>query len=542
MKSGLKSRIAAHVKRHVYRRLFATAAVTVLTLLSVGVAPSEAQERLCDTAFEDCRTPLWTLIDSEPSGTAGGIDMAFWFIQDTSIANKVIDAHRRGVRVRILVDPRSNPQYPPTGDILDQFAAAGIPMRYKPDEGIQHWKMMLFAGQNRVMFSGANFGDFFFLPAIPYQNYIDEVIYFTDDPALLRSFKSKYDDFWMNNVLFANYANIVEPRTRRWGAPAAIDPALNFPPGDWTQDFLFRTAERLNAETQRVDIIMYRITNEGITNAAIDVVRRGVPVRLLHEPNEYRNPARPWDSWNVDRMHVAGVQIRMRRHAGLNHEKAAILVGQGLSIFGSSNWTWPSGNFQTEHNYFTTKAWIFSWFVNHFNRKWNSASEYGPFVPLPPDAPVILWPPDASTQQPTDTAIYWEGGLWAHRYDVYLGTNPNPPLVASNVETGSIEDDIYEYFIPAATLLPGTTYYWRIVGKTMANVTASGPTWSFTTQGTVGPPTVTNVSPSSGPTAGGTNVTITGTNFVAPATVTFGGTAATSVVVVSATSITATTP
>jgi hypothetical protein len=55
-------------------------------------------------------------------------------------------------------------------------------------------------------------------------------------------------------------------------------------------------------------------------------------------------------------------------------------------------------------------------------------------------------------------------------------------------------------------------------------------------------PTVSSVSPNSGSTAGGTAVTITGTNFAAGATVTFGGTAATNVVEVSSTTITATTP
>jgi plastocyanin len=55
-------------------------------------------------------------------------------------------------------------------------------------------------------------------------------------------------------------------------------------------------------------------------------------------------------------------------------------------------------------------------------------------------------------------------------------------------------------------------------------------------------PTVTGVSPSSGTTAGGIAVTITGTGFAAGATVSFGGSAATGVVVSSATSITATTP
>ena len=56
------------------------------------------------------------------------------------------------------------------------------------------------------------------------------------------------------------------------------------------------------------------------------------------------------------------------------------------------------------------------------------------------------------------------------------------------------------------------------------------------------PPTVTSVSPNNGPAAGGTAVTITGTNFATGATVTFGGIAATNVAVTNSTTITATTP
>lgn len=55
-------------------------------------------------------------------------------------------------------------------------------------------------------------------------------------------------------------------------------------------------------------------------------------------------------------------------------------------------------------------------------------------------------------------------------------------------------------------------------------------------------PTVSSVSANSGPAAGGTNVTITGTNFVATPTVTFGGQAATNVAFVNSTTITCTTP
>jgi hypothetical protein len=56
------------------------------------------------------------------------------------------------------------------------------------------------------------------------------------------------------------------------------------------------------------------------------------------------------------------------------------------------------------------------------------------------------------------------------------------------------------------------------------------------------PPAITGISPASGPTTGGTVVTITGTGFTGATAVTFGGTAATSFTVVSDTSITATSP
>jgi large repetitive protein len=58
----------------------------------------------------------------------------------------------------------------------------------------------------------------------------------------------------------------------------------------------------------------------------------------------------------------------------------------------------------------------------------------------------------------------------------------------------------------------------------------------------VAAPTVTGISPTSGPALGSTTVTITGTNFTGATAVTFGGTAATGFTVVSATSITATSP
>jgi hypothetical protein len=81
------------------------------------------------------------------------------------------------------------------------------------------------------------------------------------------------------------------------------------------------------------------------------------------------------------------------------------------------------------------------------------------------------------------------------------------------------------------------------VGAVSIVVTTPGGTATGTNAYTYAAvPTFTSILPVSGTAAGGTSVTITGTGFTGATAVTFGGTAATSFTVVSATSITATTP
>ncbi|MEW6127530.1 MAG: IPT/TIG domain-containing protein [Acidobacteriota bacterium] len=517
-----------------YRYLFIFWGIICFTTAQV-----KAQERLCDNAFEDCRTPLWRLIDAETVG----IDVAFWFMQDTSYATKLISRKNAGVNVRVIVDPRANPTYFGNQQILDQLQAAGIPMRYKLNEGILHNKAMIFAGQGKVEFSGANYNAAF-EPFTPYTNYQDEVIYFSDDPAVVNSFKTKFDDLWTDTVLYGNYANITGPLTRRY-AITPIDPELNFPPSSLsTEDFRNRTVYLLNHETQKVDAIMYRITNQDFTNAMIAASNRGILTRLLTEPEQYRDPERLWHSWNVDQMYLAGVQVKHRKHLGLNHQKTVLLYGQGLTIFGSSNWTGPSSNYQQEHNYFTVKPWFFNFFVNEFERKWNSDIEMEPFVPLPPDAPTSRVPANGATDQPTSLALRWEGGYWAHKYDIYFGTNATPPLIAADVQTGSPGPGTAETFTVSG-LAPGVTYYWRVVGKTMANRTAGSTVISFITASgspPANPPTVASVMPTSGANFGGTTVTISGTGFASGASVSVGNLAATNINVVDSSTITARVP
>jgi hypothetical protein len=133
--------------------------------------------------------------------------------------------------------------------------------------------------------------------------------------------------------------------------------------------------------------------------------------------------------------------------------------------------------------------------------------------------------------------------------------------------TGAIQSDGNSSLIPYVIGTPPLTYQWQDTGSNIAGATnsmfnlgnvqfanpgnydlvisnASGLVTNFEEIVNEPPPplTISGIMPDTGLTNGGTMVTITGTGFTNGATVFFGNAAATSVTVVSATNISASTP
>ena len=80
------------------------------------------------------------------------------------------------------------------------------------------------------------------------------------------------------------------------------------------------------------------------------------------EPNEYTNTARPGNKVQMDRLVAAAqqypgtIEIRMRKHLGLNHQKTIWFHAQHVVAFGTSNWSDASDDNQLEANIFTDKV------------------------------------------------------------------------------------------------------------------------------------------------------------------------------------------
>jgi phosphatidylserine/phosphatidylglycerophosphate/cardiolipin synthase-like enzyme len=445
-------------------------ATLIAAVLFVSVVPAaRAADEYCESAATDCRARLLYYINRESIG----IDVGTLEISDPLIVDALIARFRAGVAVRLIVEPRRNWTTPAQVTALERLAAAGIPMRYKPGGYIVHWKMMVFAGQHRVQFGEALFTTSYLVPVTPYVDFYQDPLYFTDIPALVTSFQRAFDDAWVDTVNFANLANAASAPVRTYPL-YPIDPSINLVP---FQNFATRSRPLYDAETQRIDAIVYKVTDAIHADAMIRAVRRGVPVRLVTEPLRYRDSTNVWHAYHLDRMYAAGVQVRERAHRGFLHQKTTLLYGQGRTIYGSGNWTTESSQYQYEQNYFATSPSFFEWFRQVFERKWTTA-ETKAFVPQPPGAPTYTAPANAATGQPTTVTLTWRPGPWGARADVYFGTTANPPpLYRQNLTAGPNGTAR----LTIAGLVPGTRYYWGVVSKTMAGAVRAGTVWSFVT-------------------------------------------------------------
>jgi hypothetical protein len=104
--------------------------------------------------------------------------------------------------------------------------------------------------------------------------------------------------------------------------------------------------------------------------------------------------------------------------------------------------------------------------------------------PPPPTPCNPVSPADHATNVPLSLPLGWYSCGGANPsfpyflYDVYFGTNPSPPKVATNVPAGSTQYG--GYF--AGGLLQNTDYYWKIVNRDIDGYESPGPTWTFRTK------------------------------------------------------------
>ena len=163
------------------------AAVTAPPATSVAAAPAAADGAPATTAevsFSPGEACLQT-IRAQVSRARRSIDVCVFTITDDRIAAAILDAHRRGVEVRVITD---NDKSLDEGSDVDRLARAGVPVRKDMTECHMHHKFAVFDG--RLMLTGS------YNWTRSAARYNEENLIVSGDPRLVGPFAREFEALW----------------------------------------------------------------------------------------------------------------------------------------------------------------------------------------------------------------------------------------------------------------------------------------------------------------------------------------------------------
>lgn len=159
---------------------------------------------------------------------------------------------------------------------------------------------------------------------------------------------------WLEAVL--KLLDRSEPKTDALAAEAYFSP----------QDECWRRiVHLLDGARQRIDICVFTITDDRLSDAIVAAHRRGVVVRILTDDEKAGD-----EGSDIERFHQAGIPLRTDRTVHHMHHKFAIF-DDGLLLNGSYNWTRGAALYNDENFLITDEHRLISAYSKTFERLWN---------------------------------------------------------------------------------------------------------------------------------------------------------------------------
>jgi cardiolipin hydrolase len=119
------------------------------------------------------------------AGCRESLDVCVFTITDNRIADALVDAHRRGVKVRILTDDEKAFD---RGSDVDRLRREGVPLRTDDSASHMHNKFAIFDGERLLT------GSYNWTRSATREN--QENFLVTDDPALVTQYSEELERLW----------------------------------------------------------------------------------------------------------------------------------------------------------------------------------------------------------------------------------------------------------------------------------------------------------------------------------------------------------
>lgn len=316
------------------------------------------------------QTDIAAILEGAIRSARSTVDVAIYGMTLPGVARALVDAHNRGVRVRIIVNEAHVYTSRPDAGVklvmdngLDVRTLSGVGRN-----GIMHNKLGIYDGKL------VSAGSFNWVVTANEAN--SENAVFLKDKAQVAGYQKYYDWMWG----FSKKVSEGPPKPVRDYGPPPQDPArsiffrgvllpsYSFSPGG---DTAANIRNALDFAQESADIAVFSFYDTGIAQAVINAHKRGVRVRVLVDRVQASQ------SEVGEMLMKAGVPFRWSKGfggRGVMHNKFAVL-DRRLLMTGSFNWSVNAQQNNFENMFYTASPAYVAGYSVQFDRLFKAADE-----------------------------------------------------------------------------------------------------------------------------------------------------------------------
>ena len=258
--------------------------------------------------------PLEPLIASI-RGANSGVDAAFYDLSLPEVRDALLDAHRRGVEVRIVAEG-GNADRP----AFQALTLAGVPLVADSRPSLMHHKFLvvdeneIWTGSMNLTWNGA------------FRN--DNNLIRIRSPLMAQNYSVEFEEMFVEQRFGPlSRADTPFPYVEFLGG-AEVE--VYFAPDDGAARAVLRELERARSSIQ---VLAFSFTADPIGEALVAAHARGVQVRVVVEAARAERLGS-----EVGRLREAGIDLRLDNNSGNMHHKVMVIDGRTV-ITGSYNFS-----------------------------------------------------------------------------------------------------------------------------------------------------------------------------------------------------------
>jgi len=272
------------------------------------------------------------------------LDICVFNITLDEISDSVISLFQKGVKVRVITD---DDQAGGQGSDVERFKVAGIPVKVDNNPAHMHNKFAVIDGHLLMT------GSFNWTRQAVLQNQENVVV--QDTPFLVTQFAQRFNALW-NSLQPGLYPAVVNTAIHAVATktPGICD-VIFFPEPDGklpcrnaskpggcrrpncqfshAESGLTRLLGYLNSARSTLDICVFNITLDEISDTVIDIFKRGVKVRVITDDDQQSGQGS-----DIQRFRDLGIPVKVDHNPAHMHNKFAVIDNRVI-ITGSFNWT-----------------------------------------------------------------------------------------------------------------------------------------------------------------------------------------------------------